>query len=88
MDDLLQELREAGRQRYKSGPPCGVPRVVAQIRAERGDTTADQLATRIEDPAVTALSITKTLARHGYALAAHTVRRHRRRKTGEGCTCP
>lgn len=88
MDDILRELGEADHHRGTPGPKCSVQRVLDQIRADRGDQTADQLATKLDDANVNPLNIAQTLARHGYHLAAHTVRRHRRRRSGEGCTCP
>lgn len=85
MDDLLRELQQPARR--KRGPQCGVQRVLQLVAEDRGQQTATDLQALIDSNRVDPLQITQTLARYGYDVSVHTVRRHRRRASGEGCAC-
>ncbi|MGW8403753.1 hypothetical protein ACWGMW_07755 [Streptomyces albidoflavus] len=66
------------------GPRCSVGVFI-------GDATPDEAAALravLETPDVSSTAIAEALNRHGSALTAYTVARHRRRGAPNGCRCP
>lgn len=52
------------------------------------DEDRQALTKVLEDLSITAKQIVDWLRKHGHAISADSVRRHRKRSTGAGCQCP
>lgn len=68
----------------KSGPGCGIQRILDQLPAD----TAVKLLAKIDDQQIQASAIAALLRDSGYHAHDTSLRRHRRRSTNSGCTCP
>jgi len=68
----------------KSGPGCGIQRILDQLPPE----TATKLLAKIDDPSIQASAIAALLRDSGYHAHDTSLRRHRRRSSNSGCTCP
>jgi TusA-related sulfurtransferase len=78
--DTLGAVYDARPARMK----CAVAKLLPQL--EEADRAA--LLQVLADDNVMASRVSQWLAEHGHHLPAITIRRHRRRLHGEGCSCP
>ena len=68
---LLEEIRA---ERTRSGPSCGVSKVLDALKpADRAD-----LESAIADKVITGSQIARALSKRGQRLAAQTIAKHRR----------
>jgi hypothetical protein len=81
IDDLVKI--ESRRGTYP-GPQCTVARIMGQISQE----DREHLNRILDNPDIPGSVIADALTRNGYNVADKTVRRHRKRGTSTGCTCP
>lgn len=78
--DTLSEVYEHRVPRAK----CGIALLLAQL----DDKDRAAAITALDDEAVKPAAVSKWLSKHGHNIAPNTIRRHRRRINGEGCSCP
>lgn len=72
----------------RKGPACTVGAALAAIRDEHGDDAHDKLVALLANGKVEATRLAALLTENGYGIKAETVRRHRKRGAGSGCSCP
>lgn len=85
--DLAAALSALPGVKIEKGPSCSVAECLGSL-AERDPAAHTVLLQVIDRPDVNAAVLARTLASHGFTVKAHTLRRHRARKTGTGCACP
>lgn len=83
MGDLLDDLANIRDFAQRRGTVCSVGVLLENL----SPAEAEALAARLDDAGISAGAIMKVLERHGHKIPAHTIRRHRRRASGEGCAC-
>lgn len=88
MSDLASDLTDLTTlPPVRRGPTCSVAEVLERL-AESDPAGRDALAVVIENEQVPAVGLSVKLVGHGISLKPHTIRRHRKRAAGAGCTCP
>lgn len=65
-------------------PLCSIAILLAQLN----DKDRGAAATAVDDLTVRPAAVSKWLAKHGHTISPTTIRRHRRRMNGDGCSCP
>lgn len=68
------------------GPKCYVALLLADL-AETDPQGRDALVASIDDHSLNATILAQALADAGYGIKTHSIRRHRKRGTGNGCAC-
>lgn len=84
MDELLDDLQQIEKYAQRRGSVCTIGNLLDTLQP----ATRDALTARLDDPTVSAGTLARILERHGHKVTSTTIRRHRRRRTGEGCVCP
>ena len=84
----LSSLAEPNGARSVRGPQCMVGRILQWVKHKEAEGVFEALQRVLDDPAVEASTLAQYLRENDYEVAAYTIRRHRRRGTGEGCRCP
>lgn len=84
MSDLLDDLSRIRDFQQRRGSACSVGALLDTIE----EKTRDVLIKHLDDATISAAALAKVLERHGHRINSTTIRRHRRRKMGEGCACP
>ncbi|MEU2968943.1 hypothetical protein ABZ687_28700 [Streptomyces ardesiacus] len=77
----LQALADAPAR--SRGPQCSVGAFLGSVDADDAAVLRDVL----DNDRIPARSIADILSRHGQAITAYTVARHRRRGESNGCRC-
>lgn len=85
MSDLASRL--AGLKNPKKGPPCSIGLILERLKADDPAGHA-ALVDSIDTPELAATMIANALSDAGYSVTVHSIRRHRKRGTAEGCICP
>lgn len=84
MSDLASRL--AALKNPKKGPPCAIG-VILQDLKKNDPSGYKALAESIDNHNLAATGIANTLAELGMPITVHSIRRHRKRGTAEGCAC-
>lgn len=70
----------------KRGPRCSVGLLLERLAGE-DPKGFEALVARLDDHGVSARALSEALHKAGHAVKAETIRRHRKRGTGSGCSC-
>lgn len=70
----------------KRGPRCSVG-VLLEHLAATDPKGFEALVARIDDPSVSLRLLSEALHKAGHTVKAETLRRHRKRGAGAGCSC-
>lgn len=84
MSALASQLGDL--RNLKKGPPCQMGLILAKIKAD-DPAGHDALIAALDDPQIHATRLTTALKAAGYEATVHSVRRHRKRGTSDGCLC-
>jgi 16S rRNA G1207 methylase RsmC len=68
----------------RGGKVCSVSVLLQMVEPD----VADKLVSLMNGSIVSSAQLSKTLNTHGYKLNQKVISRHRRRKSGTGCSCP
>lgn len=77
--DLFAEIQKAELLKNTGGTPCTISSIIESM--DEDDAVA--LTKAFADPSIKGTTIAKVLKARGFAIADHTVQRHRR----GGCSC-
>ena len=80
---LTLDLDDLSALKSRPGPKCSVVKLLSNLEED----ARAKLKARMDDPEVEATKLAELLTRHGHAISADTIRRHRKRGTGNGCSC-
>lgn len=75
-----------GLRNPKKGPVCTTGYLLEQV-AKTDPAGHQALAESIDDHAIAATVIARALHEAGHQVSVHSIRRHRKRGTPEGCVC-
>lgn len=84
MSDLASRL--AGLKNPRKGPPCSIGTILTRLKKDDPAGHAALLES-IDTPTLAATIIANTLTDLGFDVTVHSIRRHRKRGTAEGCIC-
>ena len=76
----------SGAHRPRKGSPCGAGLLLAQL-AEKEPEALPLIQQAIDNATIPATALADYLAGEGYQIASFTLRRHRNRRTQNGCRC-
>lgn len=77
--DLFAEIQKAESVKNTGGTPCTINSIIESM----DEDDAEALSKAFADPSIKGTTICKVLKARGFAVASHTVQRHRR----GGCSC-
>ena len=84
--DLAAALLELPGMKVRSGPACSIAVLLEQLDGQDA-AAAGALRAVVDSDAVAPSALARTLSARGHRLAPNTIRRHRRRLSGDGCAC-
>lgn len=84
MSDLASRLSALANP--QPGPRCYVALLLEDL-ATTDPQGRDALIASIDDHSLNATILARALAEAGFQIKTHSIRRHRKRGTGNGCAC-